>query len=465
MKLFYISRGTGVPHMCGRLPLAVVRRPTARGDRSCRRLSVAAGLTAAVVLLAGMGPAADEPSAARAAADSAWVQRALALQYELGGDVALRNAPWIGTHNSFNSRAEMGPTLSTEDSNQRISITDQLEQGIRSIELDLHWFPSLQGGGFAPVVCHATEEHVGCTTEKPLGPVLDEIAAWLRAPGNVDQVILLYLEDDLNAGQEAYDAVAHAINTKLGDLVFRPPAGGDCAPLPLTLTREQVLAAGAQVLIVDDCGLGHAWRSVVFDWSAHEENRPRGFMDFPDCGPDFSRETYESTLVRYYEDSTRVTATFGTKDDGITPETAARMARCGVDLFGLDQLAFDDPRLAALVWSWAPGEPAGGPCVAQRVTDDDPFGHWFAERCGLRRRPACRRPDGSWVIPKRGVRAKKGRTAKARCRKRHASFSVPRTGFEAQLLRLAMQSAGAREVLLGYKHREGEWVPKDGGRP
>jgi hypothetical protein len=69
------------------------------------------------------------------------------------------------------------------------------------------------------------------------------------------------------------------------------------------------------------------------------------------------------------------------------------------------------------------------------------------------------------VIPKRGVRPKKGKTAKARCRKRDASFSAPRTGFEAQLLRLAMQSAGADEVLLGYKEKQGRWVAKDAGRP
>lgn len=436
-----------------------------RAGQSERCSAAALVLVATLALAAGMAPApagATQPTVAEA--DAEWVQRALALQYELANDVALRNAPWVGTHNSFNSRAEMGSTLSTEDSNQQIPIVEQFRQGVRSIELDLHWFPSLQGGGFAPVVCHATDQHVGCTTEKPLGPVLDEVAGWLRASENRDQVILLYLEDDLNAGQEAYDSAAQIINEKLGDLVYRPPAGGGCSPLPLALTREQILAAGAQVLIVDDCGIGQAWQGIVFDWSAHEENRPRGYTDFPECGPDFSRETYESTLIRYYEDSTRLTATVGPKDDGITPETAARMARCGVDLLGLDQLVADDPRLHALVWSWATGEPEGGSCAVQRVTDDDPFGHWFAQPCALRRRPACRRPDGSWVIPKRRVRPRKGQTAKARCRKRGASFSVPRTGFEAQLLLVAMQSAGTDEVLLGYKHKNGQWVPKDDGR-
>jgi len=436
------------------------------GHSERRRPSAALALVATLALGAGMAQAkADAAKATPVAADSEWVQRALALQYELANDVALRNAPWVGTHNSFNSRAEMGPTLSTLDANQQITIVDQLRQGVRSVELDLHWFPSLQGGGFAPVVCHATDQHVGCTTEKLLGAVLDQISGWLREPANRDQVLLLYLEDDLNAGQEAYDSAAASINQKLGDLVYRPPPEAGCNPLPLALTREQVLAAAAQVVIVGDCGIGQAWQGAVFDWSAREEGRPREYTDFAQCGPDFSRETYESTLVRYFEDSTQVTANTGTEDDGITPETAAQMARCGVDLFGLDQLVPDDPRLPALVWSWAPGEPQGGSCAVQRVADDYPFGRWFAEGCGQRRRPACRRPDGSWVIPKRGVRPKKGKTAKARCRKMDAAFSVPRTGFEAQLLRVAMQAAGADEVLLGYKRRDERWVPKDNGRP
>lgn len=130
---------------------------------------------------------------APAARASSWVQRALALQYSLGGDVALRNAPWLSTHNSFNSPAEMGPTLSDQDPNQKIPLTAQLDAGMRGLELDLHRFPSVTGGGFAPVVCHALGNHAGCSIEKPLAPVLREIAGWLR--GHRDQVLLLYLED------------------------------------------------------------------------------------------------------------------------------------------------------------------------------------------------------------------------------------------------------------------------------
>src|SRR5687768_14718068 len=53
---------------------------------------------------------------------STWTHRALAFQHALGHGAPLRNAPWVGTHNSFNSIAEMGPALSVMDSNQQLSL-------------------------------------------------------------------------------------------------------------------------------------------------------------------------------------------------------------------------------------------------------------------------------------------------------------------------------------------------------
>ena len=62
-------------------------------------------------------PAGKHPSATAIAAYAAsWTHRALGLQYELANDVPFANAPWIGTHNSFNSMA-YGYTPSRSDSN------------------------------------------------------------------------------------------------------------------------------------------------------------------------------------------------------------------------------------------------------------------------------------------------------------------------------------------------------------
>ena len=122
------------------------------------------GITTAIgllLLLATPAASAEEPG---------WARQALGLQYELASDVELRNAPWVYTHNSYNSEAEMGTTLSNRDSNQAIAILDQLDEGVRSLEIDTHLFTSPQDprvGPRGPVVCHARGESEGHAAAPP----------------------------------------------------------------------------------------------------------------------------------------------------------------------------------------------------------------------------------------------------------------------------------------------------------
>src|SRR3954464_12504811 len=299
--------------------------------------------------------------------EGSWTHRTLQFQYGLSDDVPFANAPWLGTHNSFNSIAQQGPALSTTDANQQLTLVDQLRMDMRSLELDVHWFPSARAGGQnAPVVCHAgaLSDHDGCSTEPLLGPVLDQLAGWLRT--HRDQVLLLYMEDHLAGG--GYPAAVSAIKSSLGSLVYSTGSkSGACIELPRSLTRDQVLAAGAQVVMVANsgCGEGANWRSIAFSWRNHVEETPHGFRGFPDCGPPFTRADYDNKLVRYFEDSTWLSAGAGAaagseEGEGLTPGNVRAMTRCGVDLFGFDQLQPADGRNDAAVWSWAPGQPGTG---------------------------------------------------------------------------------------------------------
>jgi hypothetical protein len=366
--------------------------------------------------------------------EKSWTHRTLAFQYALANDVGMVNAPWLGTHNSFNSIAQQGPALSTTDANQQLTLVDQLRMDMRSLELDVHWFPSVRAGGQnAPVVCHAgaVSDHDGCSTEPLLGPVLDQIAVWLRA--HRDQVLLLYIEDHLAGG--GYPAAVAAIKGSLGSLVYRT-GSGSCVELPRDLTRDDVLAAGAQVVMVANsgCGEGADWRSLAFSWRSHVEETPHGFRGFPDCGPDFQRADYDTKLVRYYEDSTWLSAgatafSGGEQGEGLTPANVRAMTRCGVDLFGFDQLQPGDGRNEAAVWSWAPGQPARGACVEMRGD-----GRWYSLGCNQKRRAACRRSDGSWILTDKAVTTAKAARA---CAAENAQFDVPRTGYDNEVLRRA----------------------------
>ena len=389
-----------------------------------------------------------------------WLHRTLAYQYELGNTVPLRDAPWAGTHNSFNSTSEE-PTLSHTDSNQQLSLTDQLRIDIRSLEIDVHWLPSVRAGAQpAPVVCHgrgADQLHAGCTSERLLPDVLSEITAWLRA--NPDQVLLLYVEDNVDAA-EGYDPTARALGEGLRradgkSLIYKPPSGGNCADLPLGITRNDILAAGRQVVLVSGCGQGAAWRGLVFDWKDVEvEERNHGYRDRPVCDQDpdgdgrpaFGPDVYASKLVRYYEDSTWISPVASnvgqaTTDDGLSPEATRRMSRCGVDLIGFDQILPTDGRLSALAWSWAADEPSSaGDCAIQRSD-----GRWISRRCTKLQQAGCRRPDGRWVVTLARVPAS---AATAACRQVSAKPALPRTAAENELLRDAARSAGATGVWL-----------------
>lgn len=391
--------------------------------------------------------------------EGSWVDRALELQYELGADLPFVDAPLIGTHNSYNSRAEMGPELSPDDANQRLGIVDQLELGVRSLELDLHRLPD-SGGTPRPFICHSKPGGGGCGAVRPLGPVLGAIGGWLRRAGNDDQVLLLYLQDGLE-DEETHDDAAATIERKLGELVFRP-GGSGCVELPAAeLSRADVRAAGKQIVVVSGCGQGEAWQSLAHSWEEHRESRPFDFEDFPGCGPDYERLEYDTRIIRYYEDSTRVGEGSGRVDDGITPDSAAAMARCGVDLLGLDRLEPFDGRLEGSVWSWSPGEPDRGRCALMRLGGVRfPFGRWVSRRCaGLEAPPACLPEEGStWIVPLR--RATPARAERS-CARRGTTWSVPRTGYENQLLRLTMREQGIRAALLAYRRRGDVWSALD----
>ncbi len=361
----------------------------------------------------------------------------------------MANAPWVGTHNSFNSIAEMGPTLSDTDANQQLTLVDQLRLGVRSLELDVHlWLGR-------PVVCHAQGDHSGCSLEKTLQPTLEPVATWLRAhPG---EVLLLYAEDHLD-GAEGHDEGARQLRAALGDLLYAPPSDS-CTELPATLTRDDVLAAGAQVVVVSDCGAGTAWRAAAFRWDEHVESRPVGFQDFPACGPDFDRATDDTRLVRYFEDTTGLTngaayAGAASRDEGITPATAAAMWRCGVDLLGMDQLLPGDGRLQALVWTWADGQPGAGDCTVSRAAD----GRWATASCLTLRPAACRTDAGAWTVSRPTTRPAAG----AACAAAGGRFAVPRTAHEQALLRTA---SGERDVLLGLGRSGALFTPLDRRQP
>jgi hypothetical protein len=360
------------------------------------------------------------------------------------------------------------PSLSNLDSNQHVSLVDQLRHGVRSIEVDVHWFPSLEAAGAkAPVVCHGRPPstlNLGCTDERLLPAELAPVGAWLRQPEHRRDVVLLYIEDAIDEAT-GYATAAQAISSTIGDLVYAPPAGGPgCPLLPLDLRRTDVLGAGKQVVIMSGCGpdgATGAWRSTVFDDSVRSEEGNPEFAGYPECtSSSVARADYGSSLVRFFEDSTFVSAAAGLgPGQRLTVDELTAMVRCGVNLFGLDQVSPADPRLAAMVWSWGQSEPATsapGTCAI-----DGAFSRYRAAPCdGPPLHYSCIDASGTWLVSATtGPGSQAAGDAACATTAPGARFVVPGSGGHQQQLTNAKVAAGIPDVWVAYRVTNGTWQP------
>jgi len=424
--------------------------------------------------------------AAITAYQRSWVHRALSLQRQLGERLPILDTQIVHTHNSFNASAyslngtqspSYYPTLTNQDPNQVYSLTDQLNMDVRFVELDLHWVPSPYGtaatNGYWVTLCHgdgrqaptSTWVHVGCTADRPAQDGFAELKRWLVA--HPSEFVFVYLENQLYDGapvasqQLAHDTAASLIQQQLGSLVYRPQgtSSGRCAEAPWTASVATLRAHGARAVLVGNCGPGTAWPSWVFSrgvkWD--ESGNPTTYSA-SDCARDRGARAAEFNFRRFFEDST-VLATAQQSTSQITATTAATMVRCGVNIIGMDQLTTDDPRLAALVWSWAPGQPSRGGCAVA-----EPGGRWDSADCGERHRFACRDTGGHWHVTAAMGPWREGADA---CQAEYpgSRLAVPMNGYDDTLVPIVgpgVTSTTNAGVWLAYAQVGGQWRNLEG---
>lgn len=389
--------------------------------------------------------------------ERSWLARALKLQHSLDDDLPIHEAFWAHTHNSFNNEA-LSPTLADIDPNQTYSITDQLRMGIRVIELDVHWAPHPQGdplNGFnAVVLCHgepipigALILHFGCTVDRLLRDGLQEVRAWLDA--HPDEVIMIYLENTLDDNPIAHDRAAADLSDVLGDITYKatPP----CSPLPMQVSRNQIRASGARVLLTGNCGVGSAWGSLVFErgplWDERGIDYGDDFPAYP-CATERAEHDYAHKLIRRTGAETGLELLLDEGGD-VTVTDAFNMARCGVDMIGWDHLVPFDPRMFAEVWSWAVDQPSTGSCAYQGSD-----GRFYSGDCIDVRPFVCRDGDGAWIVSPATGSWDKGPEA---CAAVGATFAVAKNGYENERLK---QAKGGGEAWLNYSEiPDAGWTP------
>lgn len=394
------------------------------------------------------------------------VHRALTQQYLLSMTLPLGEAQIPATHNSFNyTNANIPPTLSGMDPDQLYSLVDQLNLDMRFLELDLHWYPSLGApGGYAPILCHGFENHLGCTFERTAVSGLQQVRHWLDA--HPEAVIILYIEnrlddpvDDITKSLPAGAAVIESTlgNTSGRDLLFRPTQvqpGATCATqaIPLDVSLAQIQATGKQVLLyTSGCGHDLGWDALGFNDSNVEEKGMPVAVQFPDCY--FTRTQFESSYTRFFDSNTLVDVLAGGGNtQPMTADQIREMMRCGANAPGPNFLDPHAGQLEGFVWSWSYGQPLSS--SAQQCAVHNGAGRFQAEACGQFLPYACQAPDG-WHIATGAGQFGGGALA---CIGR-GGFAVPRTGYQNELLKAAKAQAGVDRVWLAYTAgNDGNWT-------
>lgn len=417
-------------------------------------------LVAGVMILASSAVSASEVSDYKAS----WAYQALRHQGTIDLAAPLGKASFLTTHNSYNSGV-YSQNGSYIDPNHRISLFDQLEIGVRAIELDVHH--TYASSGFWPwewrftqalKLSHANGDTGTHPNDRYFTQGLQEVRGWLD--NNPNEVLLIYLEDQMEGH---YDMAISEMNGIIGDLVFKPSG---CQSLPMGLSKADVLAAGKQILLIGGNCATPAWAGYVFNGHFSATESLENFSPYPVCTAGSRDAAYiQSHLVRVFEDSTVLSAMFGDPGPRITAQDAAEMAECGIGAIGLDQAIPFDPRLTAQIWSWGSNEPndAGGEdCAVQRGD-----GRFNDLPCSLYRCVACQDPvSRAWSITDGAyVWAEGAAACGAEFPGEGLVFGVPVNGFENAELRELKADMGVDSVWINYTDRlnEGQWVANPDG--
>jgi len=186
-----------------------------------------------------------------------WTTNTLAFQTHLYDDVPLDHGFRPATHNSHIDFADgyglyqdevtalvhiLNPKEKVQISNQWLSITDQLNMGLRHLELDIHYYKG------SIKICHAGGVHfkqldallqflskelkieikwdsetLGCFSQgyPTLRDALTEIVTWIKNPPRAKEVLILYFDDQLDLQQWGLvKDITSAIHDIAGDLAI-----------------------------------------------------------------------------------------------------------------------------------------------------------------------------------------------------------------------------------------------------
>jgi len=338
-----------------------------------------------------------------------WTTNSLAFQTHLYDNVPLDHGFRPATHNSHIDFADgyglyqdevtalvriLTPKERVQISNQWLTITDQLNMGLRHIELDIHyWKGKIR-------ICHAgfhlkqldallqflakelkieikwDAETLGCFSlgYPTLNDALTEIVTWLKNPSRAKEVLIIYFDDQMDLQQWGLvKNITYAIHDVVGDMAisyeFLKQYFPNRWPTPnemLSLGKRFLFTSGQDYKSDNDpyiFPIHNVWQ----EWPFHE------LKPYPICEPKLNR-TLGVNLTRLHADILKYAWFYG-KPDNVTAANIALGVECNYNFLSMDAVIPES--IKGFVWSWKEGEPASKGCTLFEGAS----GRWIASNC------------------------------------------------------------------------------------
>ncbi|TYZ64664.1 hypothetical protein PybrP1_006352 [[Pythium] brassicae (nom. inval.)] len=368
----------------------------------------------------------------------AWAARALHLQRKLAYERTLCTAQLPGSHNSainiadgygvedhvfegylkYVSWFKSGLRVHTND--QLFSLTDQLQMGVRFVELDVHWFNRdlhiAHCGGFRSSLLDGfigalnevakligtdiqwDSETIGCkpslssipaSEQRSLDAALAEIAAWLHAPANQDEFLLVFFDDEANLIKwKKIPRLLELVKQhfRLDEILL--PADFVQHGYEWPVFRE-LLALGKRVMFLSGADYSPEGDELLFvkdsicDW----QEPPLPFLPFPTCrfhrpnfGPlDANRTIFRPETSEIVYGFLNADGKLGKNEYVLDETTLPPLVACGVNIPSPDNIT--PTRMASTIWAFARDSAAlvPGQCVGIVRSDGAPT--WRSVDC------------------------------------------------------------------------------------
>jgi len=374
-----------------------------------------------------------------------------------------------------------------QTNDQYFSLTDQLNMGVRQLELDVHWvYGDLRisnCGGFklrfidlivrflnklakqvgwsirwdtSTIGCVPSLSSLPASEQRTLEDSFQEIKIWLDKSENQNEFMILYLDDLPNLLEwNKVSRLTDLVEEYFGDRLFR---FSDYHETGWKLSINDMIKKGKQVLVTSRTDYGEQMKESIFardDVCDMSELNPVSFNPFPNCSFD-GRRTDKGKLIRVSASElmygpVNSKGEWGENDFVLDETNIKDFVNCNVNL--LSPARVEPRKMEAQIWTWAPGEPkiqSGSDCTALDLNLE----RWITVNCSESLPPACKNSasgipsidrdglDWSFGSPRSGI----NRTG---CPQGYR-FKPPMNGFENSALLEEMRKTGQQRVWINY---------------